>query len=312
MKKFLNLLIWTSSLLVVLILPIRSETDLYSSESPQQIESIILDSKTSLLPEKLTTLAKSITVRVLLGDNWGSGILVHRQGETYTVLTNQHVITAGNHYQIETPDGRIYRATQFQDISLSDFDLGLLQFTSQENYTLASISPKMPLVESLIFASGYPIRDDPSQSENFVFISGQIALIPTQAIQGGYKIGCTTAIAKGMSGGPLLNTKGEVVGINGMHQYPLWGNPYIFLDGTVPDVEERKQMSMYSWAIPMEMFVNIAPRFLSKINAPIKIVPSSSESLPSPTQPTPLLYPSSKESPSVEIEIQPSSSNLVL
>ncbi|NET02872.1 MAG: trypsin-like peptidase domain-containing protein [Sphaerospermopsis sp. SIO1G1] len=272
----------------------------------------MIDSEKSLLPQTIKTLAKSITVKVLLGDNWGSGIIIHRQGRTYTVLTNQHVLTAGNHYHIETADGKIYQANQLQDVSISKFDLGLLQFTSPVKYKIAPLSPKMPKVGNLIFASGYPIQDDPSQPEKFVFISGKVALIPTQAIQGGYQIGCTTAIAKGMSGGPLFNTQGEVVGINGMHQYPLWGNPYVFLDGTFASIREQKQMSKYSWSVPMGIFANIAPRFLPGTNTSRETAPPSSESLPSSTPNTPLPFPSSTEIPSVEIQIQPSSSELVL
>lgn len=35
---------------------------------------------------------------------------VQRQGQIYTVLTNQHVLNVGTFYRIQTPDGHIYPA----------------------------------------------------------------------------------------------------------------------------------------------------------------------------------------------------------
>ena len=206
--------------------------------------------------------AESITVKILLGYDWGSGTLISRHGASYTILTNRHVLVAGNNYQIQiqTNDGNIHLATKLHNNYLYDLDLALLHFSSLNNYEVARFSLEIPDQGSSIFASGYPIRDDPSQPERFVFIDGQIALVLSQSLQGGYKIGCTTAIAKGMSGGPLLNIKGEVIGINGMHQYPLWGNPYVFTDGTIPDSLSRNQMSRYSWAIPIEALSQLDPQ----------------------------------------------------
>lgn len=39
-----------------------------------------------------------------------------------------------------------------------------------------------------------------------------------------------------------------------MHAYPLWGDPYIFADGSEPEPALREQMVNYSWGIPIETF----------------------------------------------------------
>ena len=49
--------------------------------------------------------------------------------------------------------------------------------------------------------------------------------------------------------------------INGIHKYPLWGNAYIFKDGTTPALSIRRQMQRSSWAIPIQTFLQSAPQF---------------------------------------------------
>lgn len=86
-------------------------------------------------------------------------------------------------------------------------------------------------------------------------------MISDLSFRGGYKIGYTNDIRKGMSGGPLLNEKKEIVGINGRHKYPAWGNPYIFEDGTTASPEKKEEMSQYSWAIPTQTFLRLTSNF---------------------------------------------------
>lgn len=226
---------------------------------PASVSAPTIPVSDQLSAEQLRKYAQSITVKVLSGDTWGSGILIHRKGQVYTVLTNQHVLTPGEGkpYHVQTPDGLIYQATVSRVAEFEGNDLGLLQFSSSEEaYTVASLGTLTLFKGDEVFAAGFPF-----EAKGFVFTTGQISLLLDKALDGGYQIGYTNDIQKGMSGGPLLNRRGQVVGINGRHAYPLWGNPYVFKDGSVPTVATQEQMSHFSWAVPVQTFLQVAPQF---------------------------------------------------
>lgn len=210
--------------------------------------------------QQLQQQAKSIAVRVRSsGQVAGTGIAIRKQGSQYTVLTNEHVLKATKApYQIQTPDNKIYPATFVKDANFKGNDLALLRFTSSVEYTTAKPGA-VPKVEDRVFAGGFPLTEEGQKDRGFVFKTGKVWRVLDKALEGGYQIGYTNEIEKGMSGGPLLNVRGEVVGVNGVHAYPLWGDPYQYKDGTEPNAALREQMSKYSWGIPIDTFKQLAP-----------------------------------------------------
>jgi S1-C subfamily serine protease len=249
----------------------------------QKRELLISESQGSrkTAPRSLYSVTRSITVKVIAGNSWGSGILVQQQGQRYSVLTNHHVLNPGTPYRIQTPDDRIYSAalldsSQFQhrDHFLGN-DLEILQFSSPEIYAVAALNPSGKLtVGEEVFAAGFPTEVDPSPAKGFAFTgfaftTGQISLLQDQAFVGGYRIGYTNSIRQGMSGGPLMNREGEVVGINGLHAYPGWGNPHVFRDGSQPPIQLQTAIVRSSWAIPIATFVCLAPLTQMSLSVPI-------------------------------------------
>ncbi|MFS0515882.1 serine protease [Nostoc sp. UIC 10607] len=232
-----------------------------------------LDTKSSTQgsAKQVQQLAELIAVKVLSKDFLGSGILIHKKGSVYHVLTNAHVLRSGNPpYQIQTPDGLIYAAdlSKMSNRSVPFYfkgnDLAVLQFRSPKtSYTVASLGHASTLsVGNEVFAAGFPFDSQGIQDTGFVFRRGQVSLVLDKALEGGYRIGYTNDIVKGMSGGPLLNRAGQLVAINGRHAEPLWGEPYIYQDGTQPEPPLLKQMSKYSWGIPIEEFMQmVSPSF---------------------------------------------------
>ncbi|MEP6489698.1 serine protease [Microcoleus vaginatus GB2-A3] len=221
--------------------------------------------------KQLEQLARSIAVKIRSKDVLGSGILIRKQGNVYTVVTNEHVLLGGDApYRIETPDGKIHPAVKIQTNYLKGNDLGLLQFRSDNtDYAVAVFGPA-PGPGEPVFAVGFPYAEATSNpviyafgKEGFVFKTGQVSLVLDKPLQRGYRIGYTNDVEKGMSGGPLLNRRGEVVAVNGMHAEPILDSAYVFQDGSQPSASLREQMRRYSWGIPIETFVQLVPSKLT-------------------------------------------------
>lgn len=248
-----TLIAFASGLLVPLLVgaPYLSKT---LQEAPARKE------QTQLSAEQLQQLARKITVKILSGNSWGSGILIQKQGQIYTVLTNQHVLDEGKSYLVQTPDGRSYPVKFLRSVRTND-DLGLVQFRSTEHiYTVASLKQSVNLtVDEQVFSAGFPFKISPSESGRFELTTGRISILLERPFIGGYQIGYTNDVKRGMSGGPLLDRQGVVVGINGMRKYPLWDDPYVFKDGSTVSETMWERMSKLSWAVPIQSSLRLMP-----------------------------------------------------
>ncbi|MBW4505343.1 MAG: serine protease [Scytonematopsis contorta HA4267-MV1] len=213
---------------------------------------------TKLSIEQLQHYAQTITVKVMSRDVLGSGILIEKKGDTYTVLTNAHVLRAGEPpYRIQTFDGQIYVANSPDVKRFEDKDLATLQFQRTGIvYKVASFGIS-PTVTDEVFAGGFPTERKETINKDFIFTAGQVSLLLDKALEGGYQIAYTNQIEKGMSGGPLLNRQGCVVGVNGMHAYPLWDAPLIYADGSQVDEKLHQTIVRLSWAVPISTFLQL-------------------------------------------------------
>lgn len=217
------------------------------------------------LVQNLQNYAPLITVKVLVGDRWGSGVLIRRQGDQYLVLTNEHVLGYGDNYRVQTHDGHIFEATVPTDLSpppnFEGVDLALVQFqSSQISYNIARLGQAETLrVGDEVFAVGFPHDQVGTDRDGRVFARGRVALLLNKPFEDGYEVGYTSQVRKGMSGGPVLNWVGEVVGVNGVHPYPLWEGDYRFDDGSFPCASLQPVMARSSWAIPLKTFARLAP-----------------------------------------------------
>lgn len=258
----LAVMIWISALLM---LPIQAVSVGVSKNRVLAQQVLAQQSLPQLSSAKIKQIAQSISVKVTSGEYGGSGILIKKEANIYTVLTNQHVLEPGKPIKIQTPDGKNYSANLVKGINFQGKDLALLQFSANINYSVASLGNLSTVaVNEPIYAAGFPFGTNSSQSGGFVFKSGQVLLLSEQAFREGYQIGYSNEIEKGMSGGPILNRRGQVVGINGIHSFPLWGDPYVYENGTKPSAALRDLMSRYSWGIPIQTFARLAPQYTSQ------------------------------------------------
>ncbi|MGB3205646.1 MAG: tetratricopeptide repeat protein [Crinalium sp.] len=168
----------------------------------------------ALSAPQVNAIAKEITVR-LSGKNNGSGVIINRRGNTYDVLTNWHVVKEPGIYHIEVSDGKKYTVKSSQIKRVPGLDLALLQFDSFKNYKVAFLGNNDVLTEGIqVYVAGWadpgPLISEPT----YQFLNGQISSL-LQKPKDGYSLVYTINAAPGMSGGPVLNENGDLVGING-------------------------------------------------------------------------------------------------
>ncbi|WP_066426020.1 serine protease [Anabaena sp. 4-3] len=224
--------------------------------------------KTSITPpptqfsiEQLQEKASAITVKILSTEFLGSGILLNTQNSVYTVLTNAHVLRADNPpYHIQTPDGHIYQADIQKNVNFHGYDLAILQFTSlKKAYSVAALGAS-PKVGEEVFVAGFTVEEKP-QEIKFLLTRGKVSLVLEKPLEEGYQVGYTNRLEKGMSGGALLNKRGEVVGVNGMHAYPVWDVPSVFVDGSQAQENLHQQIISLSWAVPIDQVMQMIGKF---------------------------------------------------
>jgi tetratricopeptide (TPR) repeat protein len=172
-------------------------------------------------------LARSVTVEIKLklkGTN-GSGVIIQRQGNLYTLVTSRHVIcgkvncqsfSGSEVYTLQLPDGQKYQA-QKSEIQLigNNVDLAIIQFRSNRNYTVANVAKQDSLkVSDEVYTAGYPF-----EQSGFSIGKGTAIAVVNKRLQGdsgGYTIIYDSFTLPGMSGGGVFNNSGQLVAIHGV------------------------------------------------------------------------------------------------
>jgi S1-C subfamily serine protease len=183
----------------------------------------------SLTPQQISLRAKQVTVRID-GQGTGSGVIIGQSGQSYTVLTNWHVVKSPGQYTIQTPDGRTYNANYNAVKRLPNVDLAIIQFNTDQNYQIAEIGNSDAASEGMsIYYAGYPgsLRDESDRFYRFFPVS-IVAVLPTPT-ENGYSLVYNGEALTGMSGGPVLDQNGFLIGIHGQAFIdPRTGSPSVY------------------------------------------------------------------------------------
>ena len=173
----------------------------------------------ALESREVNEIAKEITVRSSGGRSNGTGVIIarKRKDDSYHmyVLTAHHVVRRQNDYKIKTPDEKEYGVDYSKIRRLPAVDLALLEFTSRTKYKVAKIGDSERLTEaSAVYTAGWPAPGEAITERIYQFTEGKISALRSSS-QEGYTLVYTNTTRKGMSGGPVLNDRGQVVGIHG-------------------------------------------------------------------------------------------------
>lgn len=198
----------------------------------------------------IAALAKSMTV-IIHGQNPGSGIIIAKQGNTYTVLTAKHVLATEDIYQIVTPEGTVYPLNYNQVTKLPNLDLALAQFTSSEYYPVAVMGNSDTTTEGTgVYISGWPHPGEAITQRIFQITSGKLSGRAMGAAEEGYELVYTNVTRSGMSGGPVFDETGVLIGIHGRAE----GEP-IYNPETGDTVAVK---SGFNLGIPLNLFLETA------------------------------------------------------
>jgi len=136
----------------------------------------------------------------------GSGIIIRDNGY---ILTNYHVIANGDEYFVRLNDGR----SEVAELIGSDpeTDLAVLKIKLENLPTLTIADVTKLRVGDIVLAIGYPFAIGQSVTQGIISATGR-----TSVSQNTYEnfIQTDAAINPGNSGGALINTEGEIVGVN--------------------------------------------------------------------------------------------------
>ncbi|MBT2281965.1 trypsin-like peptidase domain-containing protein [Paenibacillus polymyxa] len=137
----------------------------------------------------------------------GTGVIIRSNG---WIVTNAHVVDGLTNPVVVTTDGNTYNITKTYSDALSD--LALIKINAKSLKPASFAKASQTTVGETVIALGTPISFSLRNSATVGVISGL-----NRGVEATYRLIQTdTAINPGNSGGPLLNLKGEVIGINSM------------------------------------------------------------------------------------------------
>lgn len=201
----------------------------------------------ALMAEEIDRISQKITVSIN-GISSGSGVIIAREQNLYYVLTANHVVRSPDEYIIVTHDGKKYPLDYDRVIRLPGIDLAVLAFSSDRTYPLAQIADYEYDANSRhIFISGWP------ESQPRLFTAGlliseayKLAFVK-EPFSRGYDLFYTNLTQVGMSGSPILDTQGQVIGIHGMSEGQI-------LVDQITGTSDRVTVG-YSAGIPLTKFL---------------------------------------------------------
>lgn len=152
-----------------------------------------------------------------VGEGTGSGIVLNTSGD---ILTNAHVVAGANQIQVTFNDDRTLAATLVSSNTSADLAVVRVSAAASSLHPVPLGNSDNVRVGDQVYAIGSPFGLTESMTAGIVSglnrhnaASGLSGLIQTDA-----------PINPGNSGGALLNTQGQVIGINDSIESPIAGN----------------------------------------------------------------------------------------
>jgi len=234
MKKKITLLIGILFVLVLMSCQLTPNLNLIKTSQPTaQVQPTLASSSDipSVLPvgseltsdQVLTTLYEQVNPGVVTiisttsqGVGSGSGFVIDKEGH---ILTNYHVVDTATQVEVDFPSGEKVTGDVIATDLDSDVAVVKVNVPSDILVPLRLGDSDSLKVGQMVVAIGNPFRLSNTMTLGIVSAKGRVLdSIRTTSDQGSFSAGdliqTDASINPGNSGGPLLNLKGEVVGMN--------------------------------------------------------------------------------------------------
>lgn len=179
--------------------------DEYASLTRAVVPSVVSIDTAGVRTERLQDLWGRTRVRSYPTQGQGSGVIVSKEGH---VVTNHHVIAGQQQIQVTLHDGKTHPARLIGEDTL--LDIAVLKIESNNTFTPLKLGDSsLAQVGQMVFAVGNPFGLGETVTQGIIsakersLSDNQRDLFQTDA-----------AINPGNSGGPLVNLRGEIIGIN--------------------------------------------------------------------------------------------------
>jgi serine protease Do len=197
----------------------------------------------SYTAEKIGSIAKEVTVTVDSDKEYGSGVIITHQGSDYTVLTNWHVLQSQDKFTVKTRDGQIHPIRAGSIKRIDELDLAVCTFTSSKFYRVAELGNSDTIeAGNTLYITGAPANLKGISNRSLLVVGGQLVGYD-RGDSNGYTLIYTNNTMPGMSGGSVIDSNGNLIGIHGRGAR-----------------DQENQKSGFNLGIPINLFVNNANR----------------------------------------------------
>lgn len=200
--------------------------------------------------QEVAEIAAPIAVQINspLGD--GSGVIISKKDNIYTVLTVNHVVEEPEvAYHVRTHDGESYPATRVTRLQTAaeDPDLAVVEFESPRDYPTAILGDSERVAIGVqIYVYAYPATGGLTGADREPELSPGLVTSRPRNRPEGYNLRYQAVTWSGMSGGPVFDSEGRVVGLHGQGEFG-------FAQTSSGDVTPIK--TGFNAAVPINLFI---------------------------------------------------------
>lgn len=176
-----------------------------------------------------------VTIDGIISDGFtaGTGCIINPNG---TILTGSHVVSQTKELEVTTYDGKVYKAKVLDNMGKNK-DLAIIKIEPKGKLKTVKFGDSDGLkIGQRVLTIGNPFGFSGTLTQGII----------SRIDYAKGKIQTDAAINPGCSGGPLLNTSGEVIGINQSIYNPDNNISNIGIGFAIPINDAKKYIAKYS------------------------------------------------------------------